>query len=46
MSDPLLTIVDELQKEIDAAYAVAVAVEGLKRAATCLGPRGNRETRV
>ena len=31
MTDPVLTIVDEMSNEIDAAYAVAVAVEGLKQ---------------
>ena len=30
MSDPLLTIVDQMTDEIDLAYAIAVAVEGLK----------------
>jgi len=30
MSDPLLAIVDQMNDEIDLAYAVAAAVEGLK----------------
>jgi hypothetical protein len=34
----LLTIVDELQDEIDSAYAVAVAVEGLKEGGHELSP--------